>query len=185
MSLITRLVRWLFAASFIAGTGAAVAALLLRGRLASRGGPNDEEVEVVAIFASSDLASTASPFRRADVTALYGGGTLDLRLATLAAEGGAIHVRAAFGGYTVVVPPTWHVELRGIGIAGGFGDGRDASLVDRRGPVLTIDGWALFGGVGVVSLAPDRGPPGEAREMASGAGSSGGLPGLVTDIERA
>jgi hypothetical protein len=186
MRLIVHLLRWLFAASLVFGVGAALAAVLLRGRLTSRGGPNDEEVELVAIFDARDFTSSASPFRRADVTALYGGGTLDLRLATLEADGGTVHVRAAFGGYQVFVPPTWRVEIRGIGIAGGFGDGRDRTQVDRRSPVLTIDGWALFGGVGVVSETLDsRSPHGEGLDAAPGDEQPVGLPGLVTDIERA
>jgi len=186
MRFIVGLLRWAFAASILSLVLSAVAALVLRGRLSSRGGPNDEEIELVAIFAAGDFTSMASPFRRAGITALYGGGTLDLRLATLDAEGGTVNVRAAFGGYQVVVPPTWRVELRGIGIAGGFGDGRDRSLVDRRSPVLIIDGWALFGGAGVVSERQDgRSPSGEGLDAAPGDSRPGGLPGLVTDIERA
>jgi len=35
------------------------------------------------------------------------------------------------------------------------GDARNRELVDEMGPTLTIDGFAIFGGVGIVSDAPD------------------------------
>lgn len=141
---------------FVASIASALAALIARGRMTSKGGASDDELDLVAIYEGLDLASTASALRRASVTAWYGGGTLDLRGATLDPAGALLHVRAVFGGFRLVVPATWLVELHGRGIFGGFGDGRKVDLLDPSGPVLTIDGLAIFGGVGVVSEAPDR-----------------------------
>lgn len=144
------IVLWLVAAAV-----SALAALVARRRMASKGGPADDELDLVAIYDSMEMASTAPALRRASVTAWYGGGTLDLRGATLDPAGALLTARAIFGGFRLVVPPTWRVEMHGTGAFGGFGDARRTDLVDPSGPILRIEGFALFGGVGIVSEAPD------------------------------
>jgi hypothetical protein len=139
----------------VLSVASALAAIVARDRMASKGGPADDELDLVAIYDGLEMASTAPALRRASVTAWYGGGTLDLRGATLDPTGASLTARAIFGGFRLVVPPTWRVELHGKGVFGGFGDARKADLVDPAGPVLTLDGFAVFGGVGIVSEAPD------------------------------
>src|SRR3989304_2897439 len=119
------LLRTFFVLTLIVSIASALAAIVARGRMTSHGGPADDELDLVAIFEGMELAS-----------------------AEMAA-------RAVFGGFRLVVPPTWRVETHGIGIFGGFGDARNRELVDPEGPLLTIRGLALFGGVGIVSEAPD------------------------------
>ena len=149
------LLRTFFVLTLIVSIASALAAIVARGRMTSHGGPADDELDLVAIFEGMELASTAPALRRASVTTWYGGGSLDLRDATLDPAGAEIAARAVFGGFRLVVPPTWRVETHGIGIFGGFGDARNRGLVDPEGPLLTIRGFAFFGGVGVVSEAPD------------------------------
>jgi len=149
------LLRTFFVLTLIVSIASALAAIVARGRMTSHGGPADDELDLVAIFEGMELASTAPALRRASVTTWYGGGSLDLRDATLDPAGAEIAARAVFGGFRLVVPPTWRVETHGIGIFGGFGDARNRELVDPEGPLLTIRGLALFGGVGIVSEAPD------------------------------
>ncbi|MCI0583120.1 MAG: hypothetical protein L0227_09565, partial [Chloroflexi bacterium] len=69
--------------------------------------------------------------------------------------GATLTVRALFGGFRLVIPATWRVELATVGIFGGIGDARDRDRIDVDGPVLRIEGFAVFGGVGIVSEAPD------------------------------
>jgi len=152
---ILSLFRRLLVLSFLAAIASAIGALLARDRLVSKGGPSDDELDLYAIYDGLDLASTAPALRRASYTAWYGGGTLDLRGATLDPTGATLTVRALFGGFRLVVPPTWRVVLGVRGIFGGVGDARNRELVDEMGPTLTIDGFAIFGGVGIVSDAPD------------------------------
>lgn len=149
------MLRTFFVLTLIVSIVSALAALIARGRMTPQGGPADDELDLVAIFEGMELASTAPALRRASVTTWYGGGSLDLRNATLDPAGAEITARAAFGGFRLVVPPTWRVETHGVGVFGGFGDARDRDLVDPEGPLLAIKGFALFGGVGVVSEAPD------------------------------
>jgi hypothetical protein len=189
MSVLRRLIRAFFAFVLASAVGSALAATRLKGRLASRGRPADDEVELVAIFENADFTSTASSLRQIDLTAMFGGGTLDLRLATLDPAGATLRARTVFGGYRVAVPGTWRVERRALGLFGGSGDARPRAWVDPNGPLLTIEGFALFGGLGVVSETPDLGPPrpqtldqepGEAGQPEPAADNRG----LVTDIEQ-
>jgi hypothetical protein len=185
MRLLGRLIGAVIAFSLTASIAAAVAAVRLKSRHESRGGPADDEIEVVAIFESRDLTSSATSFRRADVTAIYGGGTLDLRLATLAPDGATVSAWTIFGGYRLAVPGTWRVELGGFGVFGGFGDARNRAWVDQNGPVLRVRGFALFGGLGIVSETPDLGPPRpQTFAMDDEDGFHADNRGLVTDIEQ-
>jgi hypothetical protein len=158
MRTIGSLIREFLGFAFVAAIGSAIAAYVAKGRLTSSGDPADDELDLVAIYEGLDLASTAPALRRASYTAWYGGGTLDLRGATLDPAGATLTVRAIFGGFRLVLPPTWPVELRMIGVFGGIGDARDREQVEPAGPRLTIEGFALFGGVGIVSEAPDMEP---------------------------
>jgi hypothetical protein len=155
MRFLVGLLRNFIVVSVLAGIASAIGAYLAKGRLMPSGEPADDEIEVVAIYDTANLASTAPALRRARVTAWYGGGTLDLRDATLDPAGARLTVRAIFGGYRVLVPETWRVELTSVGIFGGIGDIRRKDLVAEGGPILTIDGFAVFGGVGILSEAPD------------------------------
>jgi hypothetical protein len=190
MRLIGRLILGFLALVFGAAIAAAIAAAYLKSRLTSRGIPNDDEIELVAIFEGHDFTSTAQSLRRVDLTAIYGGGTLDLRLATLDPSGATLSVRTVFGGFRVAVPGTWQVEIRNVGLFGGIIDSRRREWLDSNGPRLTIEGFAAFGGLAVVSETPDFGPArptalddddGEAPRNEP----PGDNRGLVTDIEQA
>jgi predicted membrane protein len=144
----------------LAGIGSAVAAAMTKRRLTADGEttppePADNDLDLVAIFDGAEMASTAPAFRHAQVTAWYGGSSLDLREATLDPSGATIDGKAIFGGSQLVVPETWRVELQGRGIFGGFGDTRNQQLVDPAGPLLTVNGLAVFGGIGISSEAPE------------------------------
>lgn len=186
----TRLIRRLLAllltfmlASLAASAAAAVA---LKGRLLPSGTHRDDDVELVSLLGAGDFTSTAGALRRLRVTSLLGGGTLDLRLATLDPAGATMTIRSAFAGYRVLVPGTWRVEMRVLGIFGGAGDARDRAWVDPGHAVLRIEGLALFGGVGVLSQADDIGParPPVLPPDWLGDDVPAGNRGLVTDIEQ-
>jgi hypothetical protein len=155
MRVIGGFLRTFIGLSIMAGIASAIAAAVAKGRLLSKGEPADDELDLVAIYDALDLASTAPALRRASYTAWYGGGTLDLRGATLDPAGADLTVRAIFGGFRLIVPATWRVELHMAGVFGGIGDGRKRDLIDPVGPVLRIDGFAVFGGVGILSEAAD------------------------------
>jgi hypothetical protein len=133
--------------------GAAIFAAAKR-RTAEPQDPAADEVDLVANFGPLEFHSESRGFRGGTVTTWFGGGTLDLRGATLHPEGATIHANALFGGGNLIVPETWNVETRVVGI-GGAGDGRPK--VDRPpdAPTLRLEGTAIFGGWGITSEAPD------------------------------
>jgi len=159
---ITTLLRTLFVFSLLTAIASAIGAFVMKARLRSSADPAADDVDVVAIYSGSDFVSTATALRRARLTAWYGGGTLDLRGATLDPAGATLTIRAIFGGCRLVVPETSRVELSSIGIFGAVSDTRAKDRVELDRPALTIDGIAIFGGVGIVSEAPDLDHPGEA-----------------------
>jgi hypothetical protein len=83
----------------------------------------------------------------------WGGGEIDLREARFAEAEVTIRVFAIMGGVGVIVPEDAEVDVRGIGIMGGFDD-RASGPGAPGAPRIVITGLAFWGGVGV-----ERKPP--------------------------
>lgn len=82
--------------------------------------------------------------------AMWGGGDIDLREANFESRETVIRCFTIMGGLHVTVPPDLNVEVRGIGIMGGFGeDAKDESAPAPDAPRVRVTGFALMGGVGV------------------------------------
>jgi predicted membrane protein len=107
-------------------------------------------VNISAIVGGGDSRFAAEEFRGGQVTAVFGGGKLDLSDATLPAEGATVDVTVLFGGYEFRVPPEWRVDMRATTLFGGSSDDRKAA-VPSSGPLLTITGTVLFGGLEIKS----------------------------------
>ena len=70
-----------------------------------------EKISMFAVWSNVRRASAASPFRGGDITAIMGGGQLDLRLATIPTGGEAIlDIVAVMGGVEIIVPTSWEVS---------------------------------------------------------------------------
>ena len=110
-----------------------------------------DQVDIATIFDSLDAESSAAAFRGGEVLVWYGGGTLDLRRATLDPAGAELRLRAIFGGLELVVPESWPVEIEARSIFGAVADSRDPSLEDPTKPTLTVDAQAIFGGAAIVA----------------------------------
>ncbi|WP_438487800.1 DUF1707 SHOCT-like domain-containing protein [Streptomyces sp. S186] len=87
--------------------------------------------------------------RRFTAVCLMGGGELDLREADFADREVRIDVWAVMGGVNVIVPPGVEVEVRGLGIMGGFDSQEDGVPGEPGAPRVIVSGLALMGGVGV------------------------------------
>lgn len=135
---------------------AAVAAMVAKRSMVSEGDEDSNEIALAAIFEPVAFESEATAFRGGSLLCWFGGGSLDLRGATLDPAGAHLTVRAIFGGGLLVVPEGWDVDLRVIGIVGGVGDGRGAHERPADAPRLVVDGFALFGGFGISSEPPRR-----------------------------
>ncbi|MFD3423107.1 DUF1707 SHOCT-like domain-containing protein [Streptomyces decoyicus] len=87
--------------------------------------------------------------RRFTAACLMGGGEIDLREANFAGPEVVITCWAVMGGVNIVVPPGVEVDVRGLGIMGGFDSGEDGVPGDPGAPRVIVKGLALMGGVGV------------------------------------
>ncbi|MEW2632016.1 DUF1707 domain-containing protein [Streptomyces sp. NPDC048389] len=88
--------------------------------------------------------------RRFTAFTLMGGGELDLRDAHFEDPVSVIDCVAIMGGIQVTVPPGLNVEVKGIGLMGGFDEsGRVEADPDPAAPRVIVRGLALMGGVGV------------------------------------
>jgi len=107
-------------------------------------------VDALALFGGTDRRVTSTAFSGGDVTVAFGGAEIDLRDATVGADGAEIGVLALFGGVDVIVPRNWDVTIDVFPLFGGASD--DRLREDREGEApaaLTVSGIVLFGGVTV------------------------------------
>jgi hypothetical protein len=77
-----------------------------------------------------------------------GGGEIDMRDARFADREVSIHIVAIMGGCEVIVPEDANIRVTGVGIMGAF-DHSGSGGGTPDGPVITINGVALMGGVDV------------------------------------
>ncbi|CAM5606833.1 hypothetical protein SCALM49S_03453 [Streptomyces californicus] len=112
--------------------------------------------------------------------AMWGGGEIDLREANFEDRETVIRCITIMGGIHVTAPPELNVEVRGIGIMGGFGEGsNEEGEPAPEAPRVRITGFALMGGVGVdrKRTKAERRRLKEAREAELEARSRSGLEG--------
>jgi predicted membrane protein len=103
-----------------------------------------------SVFGGSNR-KVSGDFKGADLVAIFGGGGLDLRNATMSADEATVSVNAIFGGFEIRVPETWLVDVHVAGIFGGHEDKThqpDPRLVPNP-KRLTVRGSTIFGGLGV------------------------------------
>ena len=150
---LSRPLRFLFVTWVVVQTAAVAFALRRKREFIGAPDPASNEVALSSIFGPLEFASTAPGFRGGRLSCLYGGGILDLRSAVLAAGGATLRVQALFGGAQILVPASWRLDVKVIGL-GGVGDGRPQIDRPADAPVLRIQGWAMFGGFGVASEGP-------------------------------
>jgi hypothetical protein len=140
----------LFLLGWFAFVAAAAAFAAVKGRRAVPQDPAADEVDLVVTFGPLDFRSTSRASRGGSVTTWFGGGTLDLRDATLDPAGATVRVNALFGGGNLVVPEGWNVPTKIVGL-GGVGDGRANVERTSDAPTLRLEGVAMFGGWGITS----------------------------------
>jgi hypothetical protein len=154
------------------GVAVAIGAWLLFDVALPRAGDQrgSETQDVFALLGGSHCSNRSANFRHADVLAVLGGATLDLRGCT-PAPGARVDALAVFGGVDVIVPKGWSVEVSGLPIFGGYQDktGGDRVL-PADAPRLKVVAGALFGGVEVKNPPAGSGTAGAAdvRPAASG-----------------
>jgi hypothetical protein len=126
------------------------AARLLKEALPSRGDEESDEVALAAILDGVELKSRAKGFKGGSMLAWFGGIDADLREAELATEA-RLTLNAIWGGIKIETPPEWRVESNVKTLGGGVDLPKAAAA---EGPVLTVEGMALFGGIQVSQPQP-------------------------------
>ncbi len=117
--------------------------------------PAADEVDLVANFGPLEFHSESGAFRGGSVTTMFGGGEVDLRDATLDPAGATLHVTTLFGGGSLIVPESWNVETKLVGV-GGVGDMRPKVERAADAPTLRLEGTNVFGGWGITSTPPNE-----------------------------
>ncbi|MFF3289759.1 DUF1707 domain-containing protein [Streptomyces sp. NPDC003023] len=144
------LVRDLPATSGPASVSSASSAAPARGSWSGRVGGRATSKGAFSFWGGFGRRGTWTVGRRFTAFALMGGGELDLREARFEDRETVIDCVAVMGGIQVTVPPGLNVEVRGIGLMGGFDEhGSVEAAPDPDAPRVIIRGLALMGGVAV------------------------------------
>ncbi|PPK65170.1 LiaF-related protein [Actinokineospora auranticolor] len=124
--------------------GAAVLIGLRRHRVVD----HSEFTAPVAVFGGTRTVDRSAHLTHADVSAIFGGATLDLREAHVEREA-TVDALALFGGVDVLVPRGWRVRITGMPVMGGCEDKTAGEQLPPEAPVLVVRATAVFGGIRV------------------------------------
>jgi hypothetical protein len=136
--------------AMVLALGAALAAKFL---LRSHASEETEEIDLVNIFATEHLISSADPFFGGKMTTAFAGTTLDLRRAIPAPTGIYLDILVVFGDVSLVVPPGWRVVFDGSVVAGAF-ENLTQTTSDPDAPVLRLGGMVAFGALRATTRPP-------------------------------
>ena len=81
------------------------------------------------------------------LTAIMGGVELDMRHATLAADGAEVDATAIMGGVELIISPRLASHRSGTPILGGVSNLAEGSSLPDDAPRLRVDALAILGGV--------------------------------------
>jgi hypothetical protein len=129
----------------VPGGSAAVAPV---GQQSERIGGMPTSRNAIAILGAFDRKGIWTIARRFTTVAFMGGGRVDLREARFEGPETVIHAVALMGGVEILVPPEVELDIRGVGIMGGF-DHRASGAGVPGAPRVVVTGFAFWGGVSV------------------------------------
>jgi len=109
---------------------------------------DEDYIDEVTIFGGGKKIITSENFKGGKVTSIFGGMDLILTQCKLADGVVELEVFAMFGGWTLVVPPTWQVKSEVVAIFGGISDKRMIGPESARDNTqkLVVKGLVMFGG---------------------------------------
>ena len=110
---------------------------------------DDDRFDLVAAFGGLDRRATSKTFTGGSVTAVFGGGELDLRDTAVPVRPARVNVVALFGGVDVIVPRDWNVRLDVVPVFGAAEDDRPRREAEHDEVDLVVTGFCAFGGVTV------------------------------------
>jgi hypothetical protein len=108
-------------------------------------------MNAVCIFSGIERRITGKITGAGRYLAVFGGGKIDLRNAEMEGDSASLEVNAIFGGFEILVPPSWNVSDKGLGIFGGYVNSTNLAKSSEVPPeerkTLNVHGTAVFGGV--------------------------------------
>jgi hypothetical protein len=104
-----------------------------------------ESISAVAVLAGIERKVTSPAFRGGELTAVLGGGQIDMREAIPAGGQAVVDVFAVMGGLEIRVPDSWVIEVRATPVLGAIRDTRPPA--SSAGPRLIVRGMVFLGGV--------------------------------------
>lgn len=116
----------------------------------SAGIPVESAINAWAVFSGVKRRIDTQSFTGGEILAVFGGVDLDLRRASIQGDQAVIDANATFGGVEIRVPETWSVNVRGLGLFGGYEDHTVHPPPNGAGESakrLIVTGYAVFGGV--------------------------------------
>lgn len=112
---------------------------------------SDSTISLYAVFSGGKRRINAPNFLGGEVFAIFGGFHVDLRGSEIPSGRAVLDLNSIFGGTELIVPETWRVTLKGMGIFGGFED-KTMPPNPQPGviaPELVVTGSSIFGGAQV------------------------------------
>jgi predicted membrane protein len=107
----------------------------------------DEYIDELAIFGGGHTRVTSDNFKGGKITAIFGGGDIEMKSAKLSPEGAVIDTFVLFGGSNLIVPDDWKVKSEVVSILGGFSDKRLIVPNPDTEKTLLVKGVVIFGGL--------------------------------------
>jgi hypothetical protein len=106
----------------------------------------------VAIMGSVDRRGSWTVPEQLTVFCFMGSAELDLREARFSAPEVTVTINTFMGGATIVVNPSTHVVVHGVGIMGGYSPPPDdvPAQLTADSPTVHVKGVAVMGGVSVI-----------------------------------
>ena len=123
----------------------AASAFLVRKRVPRFGGSEDDRFSLVAVMNGIAFESRAEALTEGSLFVYMGGEEVDLMDAGLASDA-HLALKVFMGGVSVVVPPSWRVEVRPDVMMGEVANKTNPD-VPADGPLLVIDVKVVMGGV--------------------------------------
>ena len=102
--------------------------------------------DIIATFAEQKVDKSGEDFKSANLDAVFGGITLDLRKAKIKKEA-TIKASSIFGAITILVPKDVTVKVKATPVFGGVSN--KSTKNDENKNVLYIDAFCMFGGVDI------------------------------------
>ena len=117
---------------------------------------SNDFINLSFVLGGGDFKFNTKNLKGGKVTAIMGGGTIDLRETDIKEDEVVIDAFSVMGGIEIKVPTTWEVNMQGTPLLGGMDNKTSFHAANNKDSrpgqspkILTIKGMAIMGGVEV------------------------------------